>query len=209
MAWKRSGVRISYGPQMTFGIDIAARRFDDLDKILLYEIEPSSTVLEVGCGSGTLANKLHENGVSVIATDITPLKTASLDFIQNDARRISDVLQNKSFDYAICQRMLHYLSYQEAQVFLKTLHYSVTKKLYISVSGLESEIGNHYQNASANVSERHNELTRLGKELFSIKEPVCLYTVAEFQVLLEETGWVVEKIWTSAFGNHKAIAFAK
>lgn len=89
---------------------------------------------------------------------------------------------------------------------LLTLVREITKnKLFISVSGLQSALGEAYQAATQPITRRFSRLGALAQKDFSISEPVCLYTKDEFKELLATTGWSIEQIWTSQFGNHKAV----
>ena len=77
--------------------------------------------------------------------------------------------------------------------------------MYISVTGMESAVGEEYSGRDTPVRERFCSLTPQKADTFSIHEPICLYTEVEFVTLLEESGWTVQRCWQSAFGNIKAI----
>ena len=55
------------------------------------------------------------------------------------------------------------------------------------------------------IEERFGVLSDLGQDMFSIQEPVCLYSQEEFVNLLQSAGWIVDECWVSAFGNIKAV----
>lgn len=206
-----------------FGVDVAATRADDLDKLLLANLQPYSAprVLDIGCGSGGQAARMVQAGARVTAVDIgdytrqfaqlqreqgwTP---AALTFVQADAVAFVETYAGAGFDLACLQRMLHYLPYQAAGAFLTALKRLVRGELYVSVSGLESEIGRTYAANLSPVHERFCRLTAADAETFRIHEPICLYTAVEFAGLLQSAGWQIDKIWTSAFGNHKAVCRA-
>jgi len=97
------------------------------------------------------------------------------------------------------------LPYDQAYSVLVWLREHIKEKLYISVTGLESDIGLHYADAHKPVEERFCALTESDAETFCITEPVCLYTPEEFIVLLQDSGWEIEECWVSAFGNIKTI----
>lgn len=203
-----------------YGVDVASVRADDLDKLMLTyaAAHPGARVIDIGCGSGGQSERLAAVGASVVGLDredhrlafaerrtISGLDESRLAFQQGDVRELAKSIEGQSFAIVCVQRMLHYLTYEEAEKFLQNLHHAVTDRLYISVSGLDSDIGRAYSCREAEIDARFCSLTKKDAETFFITEPICLYTQAEFTELLQVTGWHIEKLWTSAFGNHKAI----
>ena len=79
-------------------------------------------------------------------------------------------------------------------------------KMFISCSGLESELGNGYEAKAVVPQERFGVLAADMQDKHQIKQPVCLYTQDEFAQMLGEAGWRIDTIYASAFGNIKAIA---
>ncbi len=128
-----------------------------------------------------------------------------LSFVPVDVRYLADILEDQSFDICCFQRAIHYLNYQEALDLLRYLRKIVKEKLFISVTGLESDIGINYPDKDKRVSERFCQLILEDREKFSIHEPVCLYTPEEFMNLLQTAGFEIEEFWVSAFGNQKVI----
>jgi len=109
------------------------------------------------------------------------------------------------YDYALLQRVIHYFTYEQAVEILCRLKSITTGKLFISVTGIESAVGETYAGRDVSLSERFCVLEKSERETFMILEPVCLYSEKEFQSLLVDSGWNIEKFWTSAFGNSKAV----
>ena len=97
------------------------------------------------------------------------------------------------------------MKYSEALDLLTFLKKIVSKKLFISVTGIDSDIGEQYTAKELLLAERFSTLEKEAQETFSITEPVCLYTPVEFIELLTEAGFEIEVCWVSAFGNIKAI----
>lgn len=203
-----------------YGVDIGIRRADDLDKLCIEVISngPGSSVLDLGCGEGGQSARLARVGARVTGVDIedysnefeqlkleNSLSDDSLLFIQGDISNLKDLLTDNQYDYCSVQRVLHYLTYKDASLLLAYLKSIVKKELFISVTGTETEIGNSYTARETDIKDRFAILEPDGQETFSIREPVCLYSEREFRSLLQESGWEVIKLWTSAFGNHKAI----
>ena len=105
------------------------------------------------------------------------------------------------------QRTLHYLPYNKAFETLKFLRTAVQDKLFISVTGMDSAVGENYVGKNLPLSERFMKLESAEADIFQIQAPICLYRQEEFISLLETAGWKVEDIWQSAFGNLKAVCF--
>jgi SAM-dependent methyltransferase len=206
-----------------YGVDVGAARLDDLDKRVLAWVVAGvahgqqPTVLDLGCGSGGLAGALAEAGAQVTAVDIADYQTAidvhnvalpvnahTIRFVQ---AAIGDFVahQAEQFGVVVLQRVLHYLPYDEAVSVLETLR-TRTTRLFLSVTGVESEIGQLHLLQSAPLFERFACLPPEGQATYCLTAPVCVYRVAEFRTLLDEAGWEIEDCWTSDFGNHKAVA---
>lgn len=205
-------------------MDVASTRADDLDKMILEEIRwlRNPKVLDLGCGEGGQSARMVMVGAQVLGIDIGDyraefeslnaehgFKRKQLVFLKKDALSSLKNFSDKEFDLVCMQRMVHYLPYTEAVELLCDLKRVLKSKLYISVSGLDSEIGRDYKDKDLPVNERFSKLSEKDSGVFSISEPVCLYTKDEFVQLLEDSGWIVEEVWTSAFGNHKAVCIKK
>jgi SAM-dependent methyltransferase len=208
--------------QCGYGFDVAVTRADDLDKRMVQGVQKRQLprALDIGCGGGGQSVRLATAGASVLSVDVmdyTAVFAASrtahglpegvLSFVQSDLRSLGDVLDSRRFDLICLQRTLHYVQYSTAVEVLRSLrtYISTGGTLYISVTGIESDIGLHYDDAQKKVSDRFCQLCEADASTFHITEPVCLYTPEEFVVLLQEGGWEIEECWVSAFGNIKAI----
>jgi len=198
------------------GVDVAIKRADDLDRKVLEYItaHPDCLVLDLGSGAGGQSARMAVAGAQVTAIDQYDFSEQfakyeqsvdRLDFKQGDLQHITVLVPDITFDLALCQRTIHYLPYNAALTFLVELLPIVKDKLYISVTGSGSLVGDTYPCAAQAVPGRFCELSDLGKEMFSINGPVCLYSEIEFRQLLESAGWTVDQCWVSAFGNIKAV----
>lgn len=206
---------MSYQSFDGYGVDVAIKRADDVDKRTLAYIaaQPGCKALDLGSGAGGQSVRMAEAGAVVTAIDQYDFtesfaaygySTDKLRFIPGDIKQLLTLVPDQTFDIALCQRTIHYLPYNDALLFLRELLRIVDDKLYISVTGSGSLVGEVYLAAATPIEERFSQLTELGKEMFSIKEPVCLYSEVEFKELLETVGWKVDECWMSAFGNIKA-----
>jgi ubiquinone/menaquinone biosynthesis C-methylase UbiE len=198
------------------GVDVATKRADDVDKRTLTYIaeHPGCRVLDLGSGAGGQSVRMTVAGAQVVAIDrydfaeqfaIYGHPTDKLRFIPGDMRQLLTLVPNQRFDIALCQRTIHYLPFNDALVFLRELRQVITDKLFISVTGTGSLVGEVYSAATVSIGERFVQLSELGQEMFSITEPVCLYSESEFRALLETAGWTIDECWVSAFGNIKAV----
>jgi hypothetical protein len=104
--------------------------------------------------------------------------------------------------------MIHYLPYANALEALQWMYAvgSPACHLFISASGLGSELGQGYSAASTPVEERFATLAPEMAAKHAIEPRVCLYRVDELVTLLERARWHVIESFSSPFGNAKAIA---
>lgn len=203
-----------------YGVDVSINRVDDLDRLILTAIAEKENllVLDLGCGAGGQSVRMVNAGASVVGVDrydFSEMFVATramhgytkeqLSFIAADARQVREVVVGKKFDFVVMQRIAHYLQYAESLCVLKNLHEMGIERLFISVTGTASAIGDYCECLDQDVTERFCRLNEKGKDLFAITRPVCLYKQEEFLELLSTAGWKVECCWESAFGNHKAV----
>jgi 2-polyprenyl-3-methyl-5-hydroxy-6-metoxy-1,4-benzoquinol methylase len=196
-----------------YGVDISEHRMDDLDTFALQHIakKQSPVVLDLGSGALGLSRRLASEGAMVVAVDqydFSANLTASDNGIQvysADMRDLEFVWRRYSIDDVVCQRTLHYVDYETAREVLSELYHHSNDQLFISVSGINSAIGECYPAAREPIATRFGVLTESGQEKFQITAPVCLYTKSEFITLLEDAGWEVVSCFESAFKNIKAI----
>ena len=193
-----------------YGPDVAKARADDLDRAALAWVRGhvGSHVLDLGCGVGGQSQRLVAAGAEVTAIDIENYTEAFADtaahFIQGDIRDLATLVAGP-YDLCVLQRVIHYVPYTDALTLLQTIRAFGVQCLYISATGIETDIGAGYPCATASVVDRYCALAPEVAETFSIHEPVCLYTPTEFAELLTAAGWGIEQLWVSAFGNSKAI----
>jgi len=112
------------------------------------------------------------------------------------------------YDVILCQRMLNLLPYAEARSRLRQLmgRLKIGGKLFISLYGIHSELGDHYADGDKLVGERFCRLAPGLAERYGLSGPVCLYSERNLFSLLMEAGAAVIRTSTSALGHVRGIA---
>lgn len=206
-----------------YGIDIASQRADDLDNLAIAhitsEIKTRRPVfaLDVGCGRGGQSARMSKAGACVVALDANDYRS----FVQDSMRRendlgglvfhcaaVEDEPELGTFDVILSQRMLHYLPNGAAQKALAWFFRiaNPSARLFVSASGLDSELGDQYPARHEPVASRFALLAPSMADKHAIHLPVCLYRPEELTELVAASGWTPERTFTSAFGNVKLVA---
>ena len=209
-------------PTSRFGIQVGSARADALDEAALDFISQSRksvTALEIGCGVGAQSVRMARAGANVLANDIEDYgaeisrraeesgMSAKLNFIQADARKLVAGLE-EPIDVLFCQRSIHYMPYADALTLLRTGRRLMRSccRLFISFSGLESELGTQYPAGDVPVFSRLYLLSEKQRDTHQILAPICLYRAEEAVELVSGANFKILKCWTSDFGNVKVIA---
>ena len=210
------------------GVDVASQRADYLDERCLAfldarfarDLTTRPSALDVACGQGGQAIRLAAAGCRVTAVDIQDhaadiRRAASYHrvrqppiFLQADLRALPAVLPEAPFDALICQRALHYIRYAEAVAAVASWrrHLAPGARVFVSASGLSSELGRGYPHAERPVAERFACLAPDMAERHDIRPAVCLYEASDMVELLHAAGLGVAEVFVSPFGNVKAVA---
>jgi len=207
---------------MSHGVDVNKNRLDDLDRIILRDslLEPfnKKNICNIGCGESSLSVALCALGHFVYNYDTRDLNsffemTSELFHRQNFTQiEISQIKKHnlpKQIDVAVLQRVLHYLPYNQAQKFLQTLtdQLSDNGKMYVSLTGIDSQIGCNYAAKDMELESRMGYIGEQDKIDFNLTEQVCLYSETDAKKLLNSIdGLSIADIWVSQFGNIKIIA---
>lgn len=117
-------------------------------------------------------------------------------------------LDGEPFDIIIIRRGLCSLPYDEARRVVRQLllKLRIGGKLYISVLGLHSELGDGYADGDQTIDQRFSELSPALAGKYEIRHPVCLYSERNLFMLLLEAGASVLRTLTTTYGNVKGIA---
>ncbi len=121
---------------------------------------------------------------------------------------LPEELPGEPFDIIVIRRGVCGLPYQEAREIIRCLklRLRIGGKLYISVLGLHSELGQGYDGADCPIDRRFAELSPTLGEKYGIRQPVCLYSERNLFMLLLEAGTSVLLTLTTTYGNVKGIA---
>jgi len=204
------------------GADIARQRIDDLDRSALeYVLKSQKTgmqAVELGGGWGMQSVRFASLGVDTTLIDQLPpeqtvagvdglMEALPLQYIQADATQIDNSSLPISIDVLFSQRFIHYLTFGKAWVLLARLrdHMVSSSRLFISASGLHTELGRGYQGHGKSIDERFDSLDPAIARKHGIHESVCLYEQTELENLAVIAGYTPLSIWCSEFGNIKGV----
>lgn len=202
------------------GADIASQRADDLDMMAIEHtrMRHSTFALDIACGAGGQAIRLAQEGATVVATDIVDMadviQAASagvpgkVAFAKLDMRNLDKLHVELPADVIICQRAIHYLPFSEAIAVIAGMKQLLAAdgRLYLSASGIHSELGDGYAGRTAPLEERYAELAPAMRDKHGIHGPVCLYSEDDLVKLLSTAGLAPERVFSSQFGNIKVVA---
>ncbi len=208
-----------------FGNDIASQRYDALDAAciehahtLIQGKKPKYIAVDLGCGRGIQGLRLALMGFTAYLYDILPvpqlvsrvnqvMPVCDLKSVQCDLRNVSTSNLPSTIDLCYSQRFIHYMKWQEALRLLSGIWRKMSKggRVYVSASGLHSEIGEAHPHAGLDVRERFARLDPAMAEKHNIKVPICLYSEEELRALLKEAGFSTINTMTSEFGNVKGV----
>jgi 2-polyprenyl-3-methyl-5-hydroxy-6-metoxy-1,4-benzoquinol methylase len=206
------------------GIDVAIQREDFLDGSAITQIRSlvaergTARALDAACAAGGQARRMARAGAAVTAVDLHSDGAALLravaeegltqiDFLQADLRNPELYQRLGQFDLIVAQRFIHYLPFRDAVEVMRFFHDALRPegKLYISASGIRSELGQHYD-GEENLAKRFAALWPPMAAKHGIHGKVCLHEEKDMRALLAAGGMHAEKLYASPFGNLKCIA---
>lgn len=207
------------------GVDVSSQRLNNLDKAgLRYALdldlyEESHSAVDLGCGLGSQGVRFSLLGMDTTLIDIHDISDrvdllsdlfslGDLQFTQTDARELQDDDFPNGISLLHSQRFIHYLTFEEARDLCTLLADRMTPsgRVFISASGLYSELGDGYPDRNVALEDRYSKLTPTMAERHDIRDPVCLYAKEDMERLLSESGFQMREFLPSDFGNIKAIA---
>lgn len=208
-------------PMGDWGCDISSQRLDDLDKQCIthaMQLADGARGVDLGSGHGvpsficalagvrmTLFDVLPLDGYFAELAKFFPILPERLVFVEADLGRISPEMMPHNLDFIYSQRFVHYLRFGDAQQLL--LHATANLKpgglLFLSASGLDSELGDGYEGKNFKPADRFHPLAPNTAKKHSILSDVCLYTTKDMCDLVIPLGLEPISVTKSAFGNVK------
>lgn len=129
-------------------------------------------------------------------------------FTPLDLAALPDDLPGEPYDIAFVHRDLSTMPYEQARRVVRQLllKLRIGGKLYVSLLGLHSELGDGYTDHGRPVSERHAMLAPAIAAKYGIDRAVCLYSERDLFMLLLDAGASVLRTLTTTYGNVKGVA---
>ncbi len=154
--------------------------------IELIDVDKGSTVLDLGCGNGSLTQTLHEKGYAVKGMDaskelldIARKNYPTLEFIQGDA---ADFALSEPVDAVFSNAVFHWIDKERQQDMMKCVFNALKKN-----GQFIFEFGGHGNNQCI-----HSVLATIFSEYgYRYKLPFYFPTISEYATLLENTGFRV------------------
>lgn len=204
-------------------LDLAA---DELQRMAIEEvlkrhlIERDVRALIYPAGKCDLPYEMAQHGISVTAVDEASWSAACqkridkaklgehITFAAANLHELDQVFPNEPFDVVVCRRGLCSMPYAEAKTAIRQLlkKLRIGGKLYISLLGIHSELGDDYPGVDASVKDRFAPLSPARAQKYGIEGPLCLYGERDVFLLLLEAGASVLRTFTSTHGSVKAVA---
>lgn len=112
------------------------------------------------------------------------------------------------YDIIVLRRGLCSLPYAQGKELVRQLRQQlkIGGKLFITVLGLHSELGEDYPGREQSIYERYSKLAPEMAHKYDIRGNVCLYSERDLFLLLLESGASVLRTMTTTWGNVKAVA---
>ena len=156
-----------------------------------------------------MALRMNEICRRVVAVDLSPgIATRGTLFVLRQDLSVSQNVPMAPFEAVVFQRAIHYFTHPVAIRILDNIREWILPtggRLFISASGIDSELGEDYSGRDLPLSSRMAPLSPPMAEKHDIRHPVCLYRMEEFLSFLIERGFSVSESFISPFGNLKVV----
>jgi hypothetical protein len=209
-----------YGTE-AFGVNISAERLDWLDlQALDYVVQHAEAAprgLDLGCGLATPSLAFAIAGAHMHLIDIEDLSRrfrvlagqipiSGMRFSRCDLNEIEGRELWDTYEFCYSQRTIHYLRFSSAVRLLRLVASRLRSRapLWLSASGIESELGEGYACGHFPLEERFCALAPRMAEKHQIFAPLCLYSEADLVALAKSAGFTAVEVKKSEFGNIKA-----
>lgn len=210
------------------GADISSARLDSLDfsylSFAMNRLAENTNkkrklnIVDLGCGLGVPTMSTAFMGASCYFFDIVDLfayyasykkinPKLQIKFRKADISKAHMSIYPKKIDVIYSQRTIHYLRFSEAESLVGKMYsrLSVGGRAFISVSGLDSELGDGYEDKRLDVRDRFSLLSGKMSEKHGIQEQVCLYRPDDLEKMMSFAGFRTLNVEVSEFGNVKGI----
>ena len=178
------------------------------------------SVLVVPAGDCELAIKFARLGAQVMVVDHADRKRRIEDqllasglgddiiYLEGDMKNFPANPPGKPFDIIVARRGLCGMPYEQARQRLRKLllELKIGGRIYVSILGLHSELGQNYMDSDKPVEQRLCPLSPALANKYEIRDPVCLYSERNLFMLLLDAGASVLRTLTTTHGNVKAVA---
>lgn len=199
---------------------------DEAERLALEEcvkrhrISQQVSVLVSPAGNCELAIKFGLLGAEVMALDKASAKhevegrilanglADNITFHDIDLANLPENLPGKPFDIIVVRRGLCGMPYDEARKVVRKLllNLKIGGRLYVSILGLHSAVGDGYPHSEKDVEQRFSPLAPALAKKYDIDHPVCLYSERNLFMLLVDAGASILRTLTTSYGNVKAVA---
>jgi hypothetical protein len=121
---------------------------------------------------------------------------------------LADELPGEPFDIIMVHYGLCRLPYAQARRIMRQLllKLRIGGKIFVSVHGLHSELGDGYRGLEQSIEDRYAPLAPAMAEKYGIAGPMCLYSERNLFLLMLDAGASVLRTMTTTYGNVKGVA---
>ena len=178
------------------------------------------SVLIVPAGRCSLAIQFARLGATVTVGDVAAVQGEAegrilaagladeITFVPCDLNDLPATPPGEPYDIVVLRRGLCSMPYEQARSVVRQLllKLRIGGKLYISILGLHSELGDNYPAGELPIDRRFAKLAPALARKYGITRPVCLYSERNLFMLLLEAGASVLRTLTTTYGNVKGVA---
>jgi SAM-dependent methyltransferase len=188
---------------------VKRNRFDQRVSVLVLPDKRCETAIKFGrLGAQVVVAELPELQHDIEGRVLAAGLRDEISFVACTLPDLPEKPEGEPFDIIVIRRGLCSMPYEEARRVVRQLllKLKIGGKLYISVLGLHSELGDGYATSELAIDQRFGDLSPALAEKYGIDHPVCLYTERNLFLLLLEAGASVLRTLTTTYGNVKGIA---
>ena len=177
------------------------------------------SVLVIPAGRCELAVKFARLGAKVIVADnatqqrqiegriLASGQQDHITYLEGELTDFPESPPGDPFDIIVVRRGLSVMPYEQARQIVRQLllNLKIGGRLYVSILGLHSELGDAYADGDKPVEQRFARLSPALANKYGIQSEVCLYSERNLFMLLLDAGASVLRTMTTTHGSVKAI----